>query len=166
MKKLLLAALLALTSAASQASPVITYAGSWQVGQGPVWFTNPLAYSGVGTAQLLFGAGTYYISTRGDQVADINHMANYAIIGIDFADFAEDYFRGTEGTTHYMDVYDFDPNTDTVSAYVNDFGTGGTNYAFRVTDDGRQVPEPAGLALLGLGLAGVALARRRKALLR
>ena len=160
MKKILLAAVLMMSAAFANAS-TITYVGSWQVGDGPSWTSNPLAYSATGAAQLLFGAGTYEISTVDDLVANINNMAHYAIIGVGFQDFAENYFRGVEGITHYQDVYNFDANLDTVSAYVNDFGAGGRNYAFRVTDT--AVPEPATLVLLGLGLFGLIAARRYKA---
>ncbi|TAA41711.1 MULTISPECIES: PEP-CTERM sorting domain-containing protein [Corallincola] len=148
-----------LVSASAAQAALIEYVGSWQVGDGPNWSSNPLAYSGVGAAEELFGAGTYMISTIDDQVANINNMAHYAIIGIGFEVFAEDYFRGVEGITRYQDVYIFDRDLDTVSAYVRDFGVGGTNYAFRISD----VPAPAPLAMLGLGLAGLAFFRKKKA---
>ena len=158
LKKILAAVALFLSvgfAGVSQASTI--YVGSWHVGDGPRWTGNPLAYSGVGAAALLFGAGTYQISTVDNQVANINNMAHYAIIGIGFQDFAENYFRGTEGVTHYQDVYVFNAAIDTVSTYVNDFGQGGINYAFL------NVPEPGSLALLGLALAGIGFSRRKKA---
>ena len=161
MKKIILASLLSATAFFAQASTV-TYVGSWSVGDGPDWQSNPLAYSGTGAAELLFGAGTYVISTVDNLVANINNMAHYAIIGVGFADFSESYFRGVEGVAHYQDVYIFSSTLDTVSSYVSDFGAGGVNYAFRVSNDTNNVPEPGSLALIGLGFAGLAAARRRK----
>ena len=157
------AALAAVLATASAANAAYTFVGNWNVGDGPAWGGNPLAYSGDGAAALLFGgsASDYVVSTVDNQVSNINNMAHYSVIGIGFRDFADNYFRGTEGTTHYQDVYVLNEATDTVSAYVNDFGPGGTNYAFR--KDGGGVPEPASWALMisGFGLAGAALRRRR-----
>lgn len=154
------AALAMVTTAADAASYV--YVGSWAPADGPYWTTNPLAYSGVGAAAMLFGgsAANYAISTIDSNVANLNFMANYEVIGLGGAVFADTYFRGVEGVTRYQDVYIFDPARDTVSSYVNDFGNDKVNYAFRIAGG---VPEPQNWALLiaGFGLIG-AVARRRR----
>jgi hypothetical protein len=157
---------LAFAMAALSAKATVVYAGSWNInGSGAQWwYDNPLAYSATGAAQLLFGSGTYYISTVDNQVADINHMAYYNIIGVGNTIFNENYFRGTEGTTHYNDVWVGDANTDTVSAYVNDEFTypydwnNTVNYAFRV----EGVPDTVStFGLLGAGLIACSFLRRK-----
>ena len=150
-------------AAGSASASTYTYVGSWAPADGVNWTTNPLAYSGLGAAALLFGgsASDYAISTVDDQVADINFMANYEVIGIGSRVFAQDFFRGVEGVTHYQDVYVFDESIDTVSTYVQDFGNQNRNYAFRI-DGG--VPEPAtwAMMLVGFGGLGVAMRSRRR----
>src|SRR5438445_957071 len=58
---------------AAHAAPYV-YVGSYQVGDGPVWSTNPQVYSARGAAALLFGGldADYAISTDPDTV---NHLA-------------------------------------------------------------------------------------------
>lgn len=167
MNRLLAAAATAvvLSFAATSASAVTyTYVGSWAPMDGPRWTDNPLAYSGVGAAAMLFGgsASDYAISTIDENPLNINFMANYEMIGIGSFVFAQDYFRGTEGVTRYQDVYIFDPAVDTVSTYVDDFGNANRNYAFVVSD----IPEPASWAMMiaGFGLVGGAMRRRQVAL--
>jgi PEP-CTERM motif len=156
-------AAVAFSASANAASYV--YVGSYKPADGPTWTSNPLAYSGVGAAAFLFGgvASDYAISTIDNTVANINHLANYEVIGIGSRVFADNYFRGTEGTTHYQDVYVGDPATDTVSAYVSDFNNQNVNYVFRLDAQG-AVPEASTwmMMIVGFGAAGGAMRYRRR----
>ena len=180
MKKLLLgaAAALAVTTVAGAAGAVTyTYVGSWHVGDGPVWTSNPAVYTGQEAAALLFGgvASDYAISTVDNLVADINFMAH--VDG--WAD--SQFLTGTVAQNYSLDTggggYNSNPGYQSAySAYVLDHscsnrygdpagvcdpGEPGLNYAFRV--DG-AVPEPAtwALMLMGFGLTGLLLRSDRR----
>jgi autotransporter-associated beta strand protein len=147
------------TVSAANASAV--YVGSFNVNDGPSWSwvfgAGPLAYSAIGAAQLLFGPGTYAISTVDSNPTDINNLAWYNVFSLGFEQFAPNYFRGIEGVTHYADSFNiYDPSWDTVSAYVHDvhdFGYSYTiNYVFRVTPTNIDTAQPS-YAASGLGFS-------------
>lgn len=157
LKKVLGGAILALAAAGASAAPV--FVGSWDLYSGVNWWTGEApTYTGQEAAAALFGgsASDYVISTNGSNVADINQSAWYDQYGIGPAIFAQDYRHDTFN----IGVYDTYGDT---SAMIRDNAGGQNlmNYAFRV--DGANVPEPLTVGLMGLGLAGMAVARRRQA---
>lgn len=153
-----------LLTTAANAGPV--YVGSWEVDQGPSYFTVPPAYTGQEAAALLFGGSPsdYVISTVDDNPADINDMA-----WVSTYDSAEAACLPTPYTfpcgsivadNSVVSTGGFYENGGDQSAYVDDWAVGSqyTNYAFEVT----PAPEPITLSLFGAGLAGAAALRRRK----
>lgn len=159
----------------SPASAAWVFAGSWYVGDGPVWTSNPAVLNGVETAALLFGgvAGDYAISTIDSNPGNIN-----------FSAFVDGWGDSTFLTTAVADSYSLDTGNPgyndpvggpSYSAWVLDHscfnrysditevcapGEPGLNFAFR-----NVVPEPATWAMMiaGFGLVGFAARRRRDA---
>lgn len=159
---------LTLGATSSAFAAAYTYVGSWVLGQGPAYWTNPQVYSGQEAAALLFGgsASQYVISTAGTDPGLINFSAwldgwgdpvTYAASGNPAA---QNYSLDTGGSG-----YNSNPGYRTsYSAYIYDHFDGSnptyTNYAFLVTG----VPEPSTWAMMILGFSGVGFIayRRRK----
>ncbi len=150
-----------------------TFVGSWNVGDGEYWRSNPVVYTGQEAAAFLFGGSPsdYAISTVSDQVADINfrtwldglrdmHTYGPGSAGApqDFKvdDGAPGYYNPIEGPAYSAFVrdhfYNYFSGEDQATAI---------NYAFRVNDDPQSVPDGgATLSLLGCALVGLTLLKR------
>lgn len=175
--KLAAASAVAMAFSAAPAQAATVFVGSWYVGDGPVWTSNPTVLSAREAAALLFGgtAADYAISTIDDQVANINFRAHVDGWG------DSQYLTGTVDQDYKLDLgapgYN-DPagGATAYSAYVLDHSCDnrysdpsaactsnaiGRNFAFRI-DAAGAVPEPATWAMLvaGFGVIGFAMRRR------
>jgi hypothetical protein len=160
MKKFVLAAILAVSSLGAEAVPI--YVGSYQVNDGPYWTTNPEVYSATEAAAFIFGgvASDYFISTLNSlDYTTITHTAWYDGWGEHSGmEFDENYSLDLDG-----DGYASPGGYGTArSAFVRDgLSDKFVNYVW-TSDAVANVPEPSGIALLGLGLAGLGFSRKKK----
>jgi len=167
------AAAIAVTCLSGAAHAVTyTYVGSWHVGDGPVWTSNPAVYTGQETAALLFGGSPsdYAISTVDNNPLNINFMAfadgwgdtshlfsnpvaqNYSLtLGTGY----NDPFGGPAFSTYVLDHSCFNRYGD--ASQSCDSSEPGLNYAFR---SGGAVPEPGTWGLMVLGIAGLGASLR------
>jgi hypothetical protein len=170
MKKLLLAGIATMGMLASPASAAWVYLGSWYVGDGPLWTSNPTVMSGLDVAAMKWpGYSAYAISTVDSNPANINFSAFLDGWG-DTTYFTTPAPQGYKLSSRSDGGYDLSP---AFSAWVLDHscyyrysdpslscepGEPGLNFAF-----GTMVPEPAtwGMLIAGFGLVGT-MARRRR----
>jgi hypothetical protein len=132
-----------------------TYLGQYDISQGDNWITSPTLYNGITGAEFYFGASNgsfeYAISHLNNDF--VSHLANYEQHGTGGGHvLAEDYNIDLNGVGYTFGDY---------STRVIDHGTQALNYVF-TRDLTNQVPEPATLALLSLGLAGISFSRKKK----
>jgi hypothetical protein len=185
MKQALLAvlAICGLALGTGPASAALIFKGSWILGNGPYWQTDPQVVSGQQEAAAMFGGspGQYEISTQGSDPNAIDNMAwadndqgAPSLVAQDFSasscggDYNCGSFADDATSTYVLDhtcnnrlaspsTLTCDDSGDALDAKAS---TSYVNYAFLNTAV-VPAPEPSSFLLVGTMLVGLGLLRRR-----
>lgn len=172
----LVALLAILIASAGQVQAAVIFVGQFDVGDGPLWPTEPQVLSARETAALLFGGSftDYAISTNPNTIdpLTVNNMAWVDGYGNESYLFpntpASEDFKLDVGPVGYssgdFSAYVFDHDYSSSGPYTPGNTTGNNvNYVWRY-ETVATVPEPSSIAIFGIGayVAGIGAVRRRR----
>jgi hypothetical protein len=150
---------------------VWTYVGSFEVDQGPAWPSNPVCYTGIEAADVVFGApapGEVYAISVDQTLAFVTHTAVLDQWGTHTGLIADENYDLQTGSGYNDPV-----GGPSSSAYVNDGGflfttpNGDFNYVWEMAVPVQGVPDASSTFVLmaaGLGLLALVRIAGRKVL--